>query len=302
MHAEPIFKKIKEEVRRELAAFKEEGITPGLAAIIATDNPPELLTAKKYVALKEADCREVGIYFEAHEICGYSPEDREKALLGLIEKLNLRDDITGILVQMPLPGFINRERLLEKINPMKDVDGLTPYNKGRMLSSYSLEEDLLPCTAVGIVQLLEYYRINPAGKDAVIVGRSDLVGRPLRILLEDRDATVTCLHRKTKNKYEKVAEGDLVVSAVGRPPELYREDSFRLTAELIKDGAVIVGVGGKRDPATGKMYFDVDVESVSEKASYVTPNIGGVGLMTRARLLKNLISATRRLAEQVKPY
>lgn len=301
MRADTLFDQVKREITQNVEDFKQKGMTPGLAAIIVTDDPPDLATAKKYVSLKQSDCKELGIYSERHELHDIPVGNREKELMNLLEQLNVRDDVSGILVQMPLPTFIDKDKMFQIVDPSKDVDGLTPYNKGRLASDYDLERDLLPCTSVGVVQLLDHYNVALSGKDVVIVGRSELVGKPLRTLMEDRDATAICLNRKTKDRYRKIAEADVIVCAAGRPPELYKEDSFRLTGEMIKDGAIVVGVGGKKDPARDKMFFDVDTKSVAEKASLVTPNIGGVGLMTRGRLLKNLVTATRNLMKRVEP-
>lgn len=301
MSAKELFKIEKEKIKREVERIKEQGYTPGLAAIIACEEPRELETAKLFVSKKNEDCNEIGVYFEAHHTYRWSKDGREEKIAELIEKLNNRDDISGIIIQKPLPSFINEYRLIEMIDPSKDVDGLTPKNKGILVSKYDFENDLLPCTAAGIIELLRYYKVDVEGKFAVIVGRSDLVGRPLRILLEDKNATVVCLHRKSPNTEELIRQADIVVCAAGRPPELYKEKSFRLKGDMVKEGVIAINVGMKMDPKIKKLYFDIDFKSVAEKASYITPNLGSTGLMTRLRLLKNLIIASRLQVEKVKP-
>ena len=299
MQAESIFKQTKEKVANEVREFKKIGITPGLAAILPKDDA----TAKMYVSMKKRDCSEVGIYSEVWEIYKYAPEERERQLCAKIEELNIRDDITGILIQMPLPEFVDKHRPFELLIPEKDVDGLTPKNKGKLMSRYDFEKDVLPCTAAGVVELLDHYGVGIEGKNVVIIGRSDLVGKPLWKLLEDRNATPVCCHRATRNSLDRIREADIVVSAAGRPPELYQEDAFRLTASMIKEGAVVVGVGARKDPVSGKLHFDVDFDGVGSKASFITPNLKGVGLMTRGRLLWNTILTTHGLEKSLlNPY
>jgi len=299
MRADHIFAQIKEKVAKEVGELKKIGITPGLAAILTSDDA----TAKMYVSMKQGDCKEVGIYSEVCELYNFPPEAREKELCRTIDEMNIRDDITGVLVQMPLPDFIDKYKPFEVLAPEKDVDGLTPQNRGRIMSRYNFQKDVLPCTAAGVVELLDNYGVEPRGKDVVIVGRSDLVGKPLRKLLEDRDATPVCCHRATKSALDRIREADMVVCAAGRPPELYKEDPFRLTSDMVKEGVVVVGVGARKDAATGKLFFDVDFKDVKHKASYITPNLNGVGLMTRGRLLWNTILTTRGLEKYLlNPY
>ena len=299
MRAEDIFAQTKEKVAKEVRELREMGITPGLAAILPADEA----TAKMYVSMKQQDCKEVGIYSEVCEVYKYPPEKREKELCRVIEEMNIRDDITGILVQMPLPDPIDRHRPFELLAPEKDVDGLTPKNKGKLMSRYNFEKDVLPCTAAAVIELLDRYHVEMKGKDVVIVGRSDLVGKPLRKLFEDHDATPVCCHRATKSTMDRIKRADIVVCAAGRPPELCKEDSFRLTSDMVKEGVVVVGVGGRKDPATGKLYFDVDFKDVKTKAAYITPNLNGIGLMTRGRLLWNTILTTRGLEKYLlNPY
>lgn len=299
MRAEQIFAHTKEKVAKEVQELRKIGITPGLAAILPTDEA----TAKMYVSMKQQDCKEVEIYSEVCEVYKCPPERREKELCRIIEEMNIRDDITGVLIQMPLPDSIDKHRPFEILSPEKDVDGLTPRNKGKLMSRYNFEKDVLPCTAAGVIELLDKYEVEMKGKDAVIIGRSDLVGRPLRKLFEDRDATPVCCHRATKSTLERIKRADIVVCAAGRPPELHKEDSFRLTSDMVNQGVIVVGVGARKDPVTGKLYFDVDFKDVKTKASYITPNLNGVGLMTRGRLLWNTILTTRGLEKYLlNPY
>jgi methylenetetrahydrofolate dehydrogenase (NADP+)/methenyltetrahydrofolate cyclohydrolase len=299
MQAESIFQQTKEKVANEVRELRKMGITPGLAAILPKDDA----TAKMYVSMKQRDCSEVGIYSEVWEIYKYGPEERERQLCAKIEELNIRDDITGILVHMPLPDFVDKHRPFELLIPEKDVDGLTPKNKGKLMSRYDFQKDVLPCTAAGVIELLDHYGVGIEGKNVVIIGRSDLVGKPLWKLLEDRNATPVCCHRATRNSLDRIREADIVVSAAGRPPELYQGDTFRLTASMIKEGAVVVGVGARKDPVSGKLHFDVDFDGVRSKASHITPNLKGVGLMTRGRLLWNTILTTHGLEKSLlNPY
>ena len=295
MRAEHIFQEIKDRVAEEVRELREMGITPGLAAVLPKDDA----TAKMYVSMKRQDCKEVGIYSEVWELYKYAPEEREKELCAAIEELNLRDDITGVLIQLPLPDFIDKHKPFELLDPAKDVDGLTPRNKGRLMSRYDFEKDVLPCTAAGVIELLDRYGVKLSSKDVVIIGRSDLVGKPLWRLLEDRNATPVCCHRATRNSLGRIKEADIVVSAAGRPPELYKEDAFRLTSDMVKEGVVVVGVGARKDPVSGRLYFDVDFKDVASKASCITPNLNGVGLMTRGRLLRNTILTTRGLEKHL---
>lgn len=296
MSAKKLFEESKTEIKQRVNQLKKGNITPGLAAII-TENDP---TAKLYVSLKMRDCLEVGIHSECIEIYNQPPEQREDILIRTIRKLNIRDDINGILVQKPLPAYVNENRVFNFLDPRKDVDGLTPYNKGILMSDYDIDKDLLPCTAVGVVKLLDHYEIDVEGMFAVIVGRSDLVGRPLRILLEKKNATVICAHTKTKNKEKLLKKADLVVTAAGRPPELYDTNSFRLTSDLIRNGAVVVNVGVRKSQTDGKLYFDIpnesdaDYQAIQEKAYALSPPLGSTGIMTRRHLIFNTLNATEK--------
>jgi methylenetetrahydrofolate dehydrogenase (NADP+)/methenyltetrahydrofolate cyclohydrolase len=200
--------------------------------------------------------------------------------LELVQLLNHDPEIHGILVQLPLPKHIDELEIITSLSPLKDVDGLTPYNAGMLQSGMGL---LKPCTPSGIIELLDYYKIDISGMDAVIVNRSNLVGKPLALLLLERNATVTICHSKTKELKEKLRNADLVVTAVGN------RQRFTLTGDMIKEGAVVIDVGTAR--LNNKLVGDADFESVKQKASWVTPVPGGVGLMTRAMLLKNTVTA-----------
>jgi len=293
MEGKPLLLKTREEVRKRVERLKEMGVTPGLAAILTEDDP----TSKLYVSKKVKDCAKCGIYSEVWEVYRERPEMRERELMRLISSLNSRHDISGILVQLPLPGYIDVHRVLEAIDPSKDVDGLTPTNRGRWMGRYDPERDLLPCTAIGIIELLDHYRVDVSGPLVAIVGRSDLVGKPLFKLLLDRDATPVLTHTRTRGSRKVIQMADVVICAVGRPPEIYGEAGFKLTGDMIKEGAVVINVGIKRTP-DGSVFYDVDFESVLERASYVTRN-DAVGYMTRARLLKNTVIAAEGFARQL---
>ena len=292
MEAKPLFEKIKEEIKSEVIKLGKKGIIPALAAVV----PGEDAISHTYVSFKQQDCKEVGIKSELFDLSKFDIKSREVETLKAVGGLNERKDMHGVIVQMPFPDSVDKEKVFEMLSPTKDVDGLTPYNMGKLLrGEYDYDNSLLPCTPRGVVELLKYYRIGIAGKDIAIIGRSVLVGNSLRKMLEDMDATATCYHSKSMNLKESVKSADIVISAVGRPPEMFKENSFKLTGDMIKDGAVVVGVGIRKATATGKFCFDVDLDSVKQKASFGTPNIGGVGAMTRAMLLKNTIIACKKL-------
>lgn len=271
------------ELRRDIAArvkdMKKRGITPTLATILVGDDP----SSRTYVGGKGRDCEEVGISFKLHKL---TSDVAERELLKLIEKLNSDDKVHGVFVQLPLPKHINRKKVSAVINPRKDVDGLHPYNVGKLwLGSYEFENDLLPCTPKGIVKLLDRYDIKLEGKLAVIINRSDLVGKPLAKLFLDRNATVVVCHSKTPQLEKHTKAADVLVSAVGRRP------SFAVNEKMVKKGAVVVDVG--MNYVGGKLQGDVDFERVKGKASHITPVPGGVGPMTRVMLLHNVLIATK---------
>ncbi len=295
MSAKELFQQLLDEVRNDVKMIQEDkGITPGLAAILVGDDP----VSQVYVSLKEKDCERVGIKSTVYRMFEHPIETRKKEVLDLIKKLNDDPEIHGILIQLPFPDFIDKERVFETLSPQKDVDGLTPHNMGKLLlGEYNMENSLIPCTPKGAVAILDHFNIDLSGKDTIIVGRSALVGEPLRKLLQDRNATVTCTHRNTMNLHQRLKQADIIVTAAGRPPELYKENAFRLTSDMIKTGVIIVSIGVRRDPATGKLVFDIDFEDVKDKCSYITPNTGSTGIMTRAMLLKNTIIAAKKVYE-----
>ncbi|PTL40469.1 bifunctional methylenetetrahydrofolate dehydrogenase/methenyltetrahydrofolate cyclohydrolase FolD [Alkalicoccus saliphilus] len=274
-------KEIAAETRRELKEkaerLGEEGTIPGLAVILVGDDP----ASASYVRGKEKACREAGIYSEVDRT-----EDTisEKELLQKIDKLNKKDNIHGILVQLPLPDHISEEKIIEAISPEKDVDGFHPVNIGRMMIG---KDSFLPCTPFGIIHMLKMKNIPIEGRHAVVVGRSNIVGKPVGQLLLNENATVTYCHSRTKDIREMTKQADIIVVAIGRAGFL--DESY------IKDGAVIIDVGINRTEE-GKLTGDVDFESVKDKASYVTPVPGGVGPMTITMLMYNTLKAAERAA------
>ena len=293
MGAKELFHQLLDEIKQDVKILQEEkDVTPGLAAILVGDDP----VSQVYVSLKEKDCGKVGIKSTVYKMFDYPPKTRKKKVLDLIRKLNNDPETHGILIQLPFPDFVDKEKIFETLSPQKDADGLTPHNMGKLLlGEYSAKNSLIPCTPKGSMAILDHFGIDVAGKDAIIVGRSTLVGEPLRKLLQDRNATVTCTHRKTKNLVERLRKADIIVAAAGRPPELYQENAFRLSADMVKEGVIVISIGVRRDPVTSKLVFDVDFEDVKDKAGYITPNTGSTGIMTRGMLLKNTISAAKNL-------
>lgn len=267
--------KIKEEIRLEIEEIKKNGgQVPGLAVVIVGDDP----ASKIYVKNKHKDCEEVGMYSEEYAL----PENTsEKELLELVKKLNAKSDIHGILVQSPLPKHLNEDTVFENIAPEKDVDAFHPENVGKItLGRYNF----LPCTPAGVMELLKYYGIDPCGKDCVVVGRSNIVGKPQALMLLQANGTVTVCHSKTKDLAEITKRADILVVAM-------RQRQF-IKADMVKEGAVVIDVGmHKKDD--GKLCGDVDFAEVEKIASYITPVPGGVGPMTRTMLLKNTLTAAR---------
>lgn len=266
---------IKTKIKLEVEDFKQKyNITPALAVIVLGDNPASAV----YVRNKHRACVEVGI--ESIEI-PMSATTTEEELLSKIEELNRDSSVNGILVQLPLPRHISEERVINAISPEKDVDAFHPENVGRItIGKYSF----LPCTPAGIMSLLDFYNINLDGKRAVVIGRSNIVGKPMALLLLERNATVTVCHSHTENLSQITREADIVVVAIGK--------AGFLKADMVKPGAVVIDVGINR-LADGTLMGDVDFETVSTVASYITPVPGGVGPMTIATLLRNTLSAAR---------
>ncbi len=265
-------KKLREEVYEGVKKLSDMGIKAGLAVVIVGDDP----ASRTYVNNKKKACAECGIYSEEYAL---PAETSEEELLSLIDTLNNKADINGILVQLPLPKHISEDKVIAAINPDKDVDAFHVQNVGKIMTG---DFDFLPCTPAGVMALFEEYGIDVAGKNAVVIGRSNIVGKPMSMLLLHKNATVTICHSKTKNLPEIVKSADIIVAAVGR--------AGFVTADMVADGAVVMDVGINRN-AEGKLCGDVDFASVSEKASYITPVPGGVGPMTITMLMKNTLKA-----------
>ena len=270
---------VKQEVKTEVEALKQKGISVGLAVIIVGDNP----ASRTYVNNKKKACAEAGIVSEEYAL----PESTTQAeLLDLIDTLNKKDSIHGILCQLPLPKHLDEKAVIAAINPEKDVDAFHAVNVGHiMIGDYSF----LPCTPAGIMEMLKYYNIPVAGKECVVIGRSNIVGKPMAMLLLQQNGTVTVCHSKTVHLAAVTARADILVAAVGIPKFV--------TADMVKDGAVVIDVGMDRDE-NGKLCGDVDFDAVAPKAAYITPVPGGVGPMTIATLLKNTVTAARKGCEK----
>jgi len=264
---------IKSRVMRAVRELKAVGVQPCLATVLVGDDP----ASATYVESKHKDAKEVGIITRDHRLAATF---KQNELVELVQLLNNDPAVHGILVQLPLPSHVHEFDILTSLNPLKDVDGLTPYNIGMLHSGNAA---LKPCTPSGIMELLDYYKIDVSGMDVVIVNRSNLVGKPLLTLMLERNATVTICHSKTKDLTEKLRRADLVVTAVGN------RQRFTITANMVKEDVVIIDVGIAR--LNGRLTGDLDFESVKQKASWITPVPGGVGLMTRAMLLKNTVTA-----------
>ncbi len=266
---------VRARVAKDVRRLKESGVTPTLAVVLVGDNP----ASQVYVRNKEKDCEEVGIRSVGRRL---PAETTQAELLALVDELNRDPQVHGILVQLPLPPQIDERAVIDAIDPAKDVDAFHPSNVGRiMLGDY----DFLPCTPAGVMELLADAGISPAGKACVVIGRSNIVGKPMAMLLLHADGTVTVAHSKTPDLADVTAQADILVCAVGR--------AHFVTADMVKPGAVVVDVGMNR-LENGKLAGDVDFEAVVEKASYITPVPGGVGPMTRAMLLKNTLKAAAR--------
>lgn len=277
-----ISQEIKDEIKIEVEKLKTEtSKVPGLAVVLVGNDP----ASSVYVGSKEKAC----ITLEFHSEKYVLPEDtKEEEILKLIDELNNKEEIDGILVQLPLPKQIDTEKVLNAIKPSKDVDGFHPINVGKL--TVGAEDGFYPCTPYGIMELLKRTNIQISGKEAVIIGRSNIVGKPIALMLLKESATVTICHSKTKELKETVKRADIIIAALGKA-------NF-VTADMVKEGAVIIDVGINRIDGSKKLYGDVDYENVYEKASYITPVPGGVGPMTIAMLMKNtLISFKRRIGK-----
>lgn len=264
--------RIKGEIAEEVKKLKSEGINPGLAVIIVGDDP----ASRVYVNNKKKACEVCGIYSEEYALSG---ETTQEELLTLIDTLNKKKDISGILVQLPLPKHIDEETVINAIDPKKDVDAFHPVNVGKiMVGNY----DFLPCTPAGVMELIKESGVDVCGKECVVVGRSNIVGKPQAMLLLHQNGTVTICHSRTKDLKEKTKQADILVAAVGIPKFI--------TGDMIKEGAVVIDVGINRlEDKT--LCGDVDFDSAKEVAGAITPVPGGVGPMTIAMLMKNTIKA-----------
>ncbi len=265
---------VKDEVKKEVSALGEKGVTVGLAVIIVGNDP----ASRTYVNNKKKACEATGIISEEYAL----PEDTTmEELLALIRELNAKKSINGILCQLPLPKHLDEKIIIENIDPIKDVDAFHAVNTGHiMIGDYSF----LPCTPAGIMEMLKYYNIEIEGKECVVIGRSNIVGKPMAMLLLQKNGTVTVCHSRTKNLKELTSRADILVAAVGKP--------YFVTADMVKDGAVVIDVGMDRNKE-GKLCGDVDFAEVEKKASYITPVPGGVGPMTIATLMKNTVTAAK---------
>jgi methylenetetrahydrofolate dehydrogenase (NADP+)/methenyltetrahydrofolate cyclohydrolase len=269
-----VSKIIKERVADEVKQLKAKKIYPCLAVILVGDDP----ASQVYVKNKQKACEETGIISRQFNL----PADTgQEKLVELIYTLNIDERINGILVQLPLPRGYDEKAVLEAESPYKDVDAFHPKNVGKIMIG---EYDFLPCTPAGIMELLDYYNIDVVGKECAVVGRSNIVGKPMSMLLLHKDGTVTTAHSKTKNLADICKRADILVTAVGKP-------GF-ITADMVKDGAVVIDVGINR--VDGKLCGDVDFENVKEVTSAITPVPGGVGPMTIAMLMQNTITATKK--------
>jgi len=281
-------KKIADEVKlgleKDIVRLKEKGIVPCLGAILVGDNP----ASHVYVSMKEKACIKLGMNSEVRRLEKDSSQDE---VIKTVEEFNNRKDVNGILVQLPLPSHLNESEILEKIIPEKDVDGLHPINFGKLLAG---EPHFIPCTPAGILEIFKHEKIDPEGKHTVIVGRSNIVGKPMAALLirkaENANSTVTVCHTRTKNLEYFTQSADILIAAMGVPE--------KITGDMIKENAVVIDVGTNRvdDPTKEKGYRlvgDVHFESVEKKAGAITPVPGGVGPLTIAMLLKNTVEAAK---------
>lgn len=265
---------VKERVKAEVSALKEKGITVGLAVIIVGEDP----ASKVYVSNKKKACENLGIISEEYAL----PESTtNKELLALIEELNSKPSINGILCQLPLPSHLDEKLIINSIDPEKDVDAFHPFNVGKIMIG---DFYFLPCTPAGVMEMLKYENIEVEGKTCVVIGRSNIVGKPMNMLLLHQNGTVTVCHSKTKNLKEVCRNADILVAAVGRPKFV--------TEDMVKKGAVVIDVGINR--VDGKLCGDVDFDNVKNKVSAITPVPGGVGPMTIAMLMQNTLTAAKK--------
>lgn len=268
--------KLRESIKSDVASFiKDYNITPGLAVILVGEDP----ASRVYVRNKHRACAECGINSLQVELPANTSEE---CLLKKIEELNRDKNIHGILVQLPLPKHINEDKIINAISPDKDVDAFHPVNVGKIMTG---KYDFLPCTPAGIMSLLDFYNIEISGKKCVVIGRSNIVGKPMALLLLERNGTVTVAHSRTQDLASVSSEADILVVAIGKP-------NF-ITADFVKDGAVVIDVGINRLPS-GELAGDVSFNDVYQKVSHITPVPGGVGPMTITTLLRNTLKAAKK--------
>lgn len=269
-----VSKKVKEDVKAECEQLKAKGVTPGLAVIIVGDDP----ASQVYVHNKEVACEACGFYSVKYAL---PAETTQEELNALIDKLNKDDKINGILCQLPLPSHLDDNEVINRIDPLKDVDAFHPVNVGAiMIGDYNY----LPCTPAGVMELIHSTGVDVSGKKAVVMGRSNIVGKPMAMLLLHENATVEITHSRTQNLADITKEADILVAAIGK--------AKFVKADMVKDGAVVIDVGMNRDE-NGKLCGDVDFEDVKDKCSFITPVPGGVGPMTIAMLMKNTLTAAK---------
>jgi len=270
-----ISEKLRKTIAEDAAALAQRGAVPGLAVVLVGDDP----ASRTYVSMKEKACQKAGIYSQERQL----PEDTSEAeLLALIDRLNRDERIDGILVQLPLPKQIDTARVIESIDPRKDVDGFHPYNFGRLAAGNPLFQ---PCTPYGIMKLLDETGVDLTGKEVVVVGRSNIVGKPVALMCLARHATVTICHSRTRDLPRRVVQGDVVIAAVGK--------AQMIKGEWIKEGAVVIDVGINRIEGN-KLVGDVDFAAACRRASAITPVPGGVGPMTITMLLANTVESSKR--------
>ena len=265
---------VKAEVAREVSALKERGVTPGLAVVIVGDDP----ASRIYVNNKKKACEAVGIYSEEYALPGDASQEE---LLALVKRLNEAPEISGILVQSPLPKGLDEAALVETISPQKDVDAFHAYNVGKLTQGRQVFQ---PCTPAGVIELLRSAGVEISGKHCVVIGRSDIVGKPMALLLLQNNGTVTICHSKTRNLKELCRSADILVSAVGR--------AGFVTGDMVKPGAAVIDVGMNRDQE-GRLCGDVLFQEAEKVAGWITPVPGGVGPMTIAMLMKNTVTAAK---------
>lgn len=269
-----VSKKMKEDVKAECEQLKAKGVTPGLAVIIVGDDP----ASQVYVHNKEVACEVCGFYSVKYAL---PAETTQEELNALIDKLNKDDKINGILCQLPLPSHLDDKEVINRIDPLKDVDAFHPVNVGAiMIGDYNY----LPCTPAGVMELIHSTGVDVSGKKAVVMGRSNIVGKPMAMLLLHENATVEITHSRTQNLADITKEADILVAAIGK--------AKFVKADMVKDGAVVIDVGMNRDE-NGKLCGDVDFEDIKDKCSFITPVPGGVGPMTIAMLMKNTLTAAK---------